>query len=340
MPTWRRSRRFGAGPTSPVSSVAYSADARRRRRDRVAGLRGRRFRGPARRGRAVLARRHVPDGLVPEPGRAGSDGPADRDRPTRRTPSWRSPTIPTPTDLLLRFRSPTARGGDSAATRSDGCSPTICSAWTTIPIGSWSRRSCRRRCSARWLLPTASTSAETFTGFKWIARAVLDHPDLRFVLGYEQALGYLVADRPLDKDGITRRRAVRRDRRRRGCSRRAHVAGVARRHRSPVRPPRPRRCVGADGAGRCRGQGCRPAGRSADADRRAIGAAAPRSIPRPTCCDSSSIAVCGYRSDRAAPSRRSSSTARRSTRTRRRSSTRWRHCSAETARSAGCATRH
>ena len=46
-------------------------------------------------------------------------------------------------------------------------------------------------------------SAETFTGFKWIARAVLDRPELRFVLGYEQALGYLVAQRPLDKDGIT-----------------------------------------------------------------------------------------------------------------------------------------
>jgi phosphomannomutase len=46
-------------------------------------------------------------------------------------------------------------------------------------------------------------SLETFTGFKWIARAVLDHPELRFVFGYEQALGYLVADRPLDKDGIT-----------------------------------------------------------------------------------------------------------------------------------------
>lgn len=44
---------------------------------------------------------------------------------------------------------------------------------------------------------------ETFTGFKWIARAVLDHPELRFVFGYEQALGYLVAGRPLDKDGIT-----------------------------------------------------------------------------------------------------------------------------------------
>ena len=44
---------------------------------------------------------------------------------------------------------------------------------------------------------------ETFTGFKWIARAVLDHPELTFVFGYEQALGYLVTDRPLDKDGIT-----------------------------------------------------------------------------------------------------------------------------------------
>jgi phosphomannomutase len=46
-------------------------------------------------------------------------------------------------------------------------------------------------------------AAETFTGFKWIGRTILDHPDLRFVLGYEQALGYLVANRPLDKDGIS-----------------------------------------------------------------------------------------------------------------------------------------
>ncbi len=45
--------------------------------------------------------------------------------------------------------------------------------------------------------------AETSTGFKWIARAVLDRPELRFVFGYEQALGYLVARRPLDKDGIS-----------------------------------------------------------------------------------------------------------------------------------------
>src|SRR4029079_923284 len=45
--------------------------------------------------------------------------------------------------------------------------------------------------------------AETFTGFKWIGHTVLEHPQWRFVLGYEQALGYLVCARPLDKDGIT-----------------------------------------------------------------------------------------------------------------------------------------
>jgi phosphomannomutase len=45
--------------------------------------------------------------------------------------------------------------------------------------------------------------AETYTGFKWIGHTVLSKPELRFVLGYEQALGYLVCGRPLDKDGIT-----------------------------------------------------------------------------------------------------------------------------------------
>jgi phosphomannomutase len=45
--------------------------------------------------------------------------------------------------------------------------------------------------------------AETYTGFKWIGHTVLSRPELHFVLGYEQALGYLVCGRPLDKDGIT-----------------------------------------------------------------------------------------------------------------------------------------
>lgn len=44
--------------------------------------------------------------------------------------------------------------------------------------------------------------AESFTGFKWIAAEVRARPQRRLVFAYEQALGYLVADRPLDKDGI------------------------------------------------------------------------------------------------------------------------------------------
>ena len=76
-----------------------------------------------------------------------------------------------------------------------------------VTTGWWSRRSCRRPCSARMAAAAGVHYAETFTGFKWIADAVLDHPERRFVFGYEQALGYLVTAAPLDKDGITAARA-------------------------------------------------------------------------------------------------------------------------------------
>jgi phosphomannomutase len=45
--------------------------------------------------------------------------------------------------------------------------------------------------------------AETLTGFKWIVRPALDRPELRFVYGYEEALGSCVGTLVRDKDGIT-----------------------------------------------------------------------------------------------------------------------------------------
>jgi phosphomannomutase len=44
---------------------------------------------------------------------------------------------------------------------------------------------------------------QTLTGFKWLARAVDNHPGWRFVFGYEEALGYCAGTMVRDKDGIT-----------------------------------------------------------------------------------------------------------------------------------------
>jgi phosphomannomutase len=51
-------------------------------------------------------------------------------------------------------------------------------------------------------------SAEVLTGFKWIARAAFDRPDLRFVYGFEEAIGSSVGTLVRDKDGITAALAV------------------------------------------------------------------------------------------------------------------------------------
>ena len=46
---------------------------------------------------------------------------------------------------------------------------------------------------------------ETLTGFKWIANRAIDleKTGKRFVLGYEEALGYTVGDVVRDKDGVS-----------------------------------------------------------------------------------------------------------------------------------------
>jgi phosphomannomutase len=46
-------------------------------------------------------------------------------------------------------------------------------------------------------------SERTLTGFKWIVRPALAHPELELVLGYEEALGYTIGNLVRDKDGIT-----------------------------------------------------------------------------------------------------------------------------------------
>lgn len=45
--------------------------------------------------------------------------------------------------------------------------------------------------------------ARTLTGFKWIVRPAIERPELRFVFGYEEALGYSVDAYVRDKDGIS-----------------------------------------------------------------------------------------------------------------------------------------
>ncbi len=47
------------------------------------------------------------------------------------------------------------------------------------------------------------TAVTTLTGFKWVARPIVERPEATFVFGYEEALGYLVTDKVRDKDGIS-----------------------------------------------------------------------------------------------------------------------------------------
>ncbi|MBT8240135.1 MAG: phospho-sugar mutase, partial [Acidimicrobiia bacterium] len=60
--------------------------------------------------------------------------------------------------------------------------------------------------SSRRIEPLAADAGvecrTTLTGFKWVARPIVDEPDLTYLLGYEEALGYCVGGVVRDKDGI------------------------------------------------------------------------------------------------------------------------------------------
>ncbi len=122
-------RRSGRRPDVPGVPVAYTAMHGVGGAVLLAGVRRRRLARSRRGRRPARTRRHVPDGVVPEPGGTGGDGPAARDGGRPAAPTWHSPTTPTPIGSARRSRSPTAPGVGSAATRSAGCSPTT--SWTT-----------------------------------------------------------------------------------------------------------------------------------------------------------------------------------------------------------------
>ncbi|MEZ5296444.1 MAG: hypothetical protein R2697_09320 [Ilumatobacteraceae bacterium] len=157
---------------------------------------------------------------------------------------------------------------------------------------------------ARWPTRTVcQREAETFTGFKWIARAVHDHPDHRFVFGYEQALGtwWLVSC-------STRTASPPRC-----CSprwppsqprRAAHDAGLARSTSPPATGDTcslTRRCACPRPRRRRRCSNCAP---TRPPTSPGAPCAPPRSTRRPTCCASTSTAASGSRSAPAAPNPR------------------------------------
>ena len=144
-------------------------------------------------GRAGRARSRLPDGGVPEPRGAGGDGSARWRWPRTRASTSRWPTTPMPT--ASRWPCPTDRrrlAGADAATRSVSL---LADHLLRHGIGA-DRLVVTTVVSSSMLATMAAAHGvdyvETLTGFKWLARAGLARPELRFVVGYEEALGYSV----------------------------------------------------------------------------------------------------------------------------------------------------
>ena len=218
--------------------IAYTRAARRGRAARARGA------GAGRRARASHGRRagrprsRLSHRRVPEPRRKRRDGSRARagraharrsracERSRRRSPRRRA-------------RDRRASSGRSPATRSACCSPTTCS------------RSRARRSKLLVLTSIVSTPmiaaiarrarralGAGLTGFKWIGNRAMElerERGMRFVFGFEEALGYTAGTLVRDKDGISS--AVLAARLRRAAQGpRPHAPRSA---RAAVPPPRP-----------------------------------------------------------------------------------------------------
>ena len=200
--TSTRSPRCGCGPTSPACTVAYTAMHGVGGADVVRAFEAAGFDPPV-----VVAEQHEPDGAFP-------------------TVSFPNPEEPGAMDLLLAVArtvgADVALANDPDADRLGAAipSPTVVAAPERRRDRVAARRSHARQHDRR--RPPRGHHARVVV-VAWqdgrgrrralrgdVHRVQVDRPDrapnnpsLRFVLGYEQALGYLVAHRPLDKDGIT-----------------------------------------------------------------------------------------------------------------------------------------
>ncbi len=95
-----------------------------------------------------------------------------------------------------------------------------------------------------------AASVRTLTGFKWIEAAAITRPDHRFVLGYEEALGYDVGGAVRDKDGLSAGLVMAElvaTLRAQGSSITEMLAELAQRHGLHVTRPWTLRVSGADG---------------------------------------------------------------------------------------------
>ena len=134
---------------------------------------------------------------------------------------------------LVRSLSPTATelSGSSAAIRSARCSLITCSTTTPKPTSAWSRpRSSAPSSSAfsrRSLAPTIARRSPASSGS---AMQRLDYEHThggRFVMGYEEALGYSVGPLVRDKDGVSAADHLRRARRVESRSRQARCSSTS-----------------------------------------------------------------------------------------------------------------